>query len=120
MLGNILKGSFVLVGTHGRLAENELFIRIADGQMSTFLVIFGPLTAFHHKGSVLLGKVGKDFEIQSGTQVVRVGNKHVLESVLEKGVEAARTFQSGVQVTVTRWAPFVGCVSGASSRLKMV
>jgi hypothetical protein len=85
--------------------------------MATLFVILGTFTALHHEGGISLGKVGEDFEVESCSEVVRIGDEHVLVSTLEEGSEGTRADESGVEISVARWAPFVAWIRGTSSRL---
>mmetsp|Transcript_22603 Transcript_22603/g.62880 ORF Transcript_22603/g.62880 Transcript_22603/m.62880 type:complete len:1083 (-) Transcript_22603:59-3307(-) len=118
VLGNVLESIFIFVSAHGRFAENQLLVFVAKGQVSSLFVIGGTFAAFHHERSFLLGKVSQNLHVQTGTKVVRVGDKHVLVSILEKSIQASRSDQGGVQVTVTRRAPFVGRVFLVGRRQK--
>mmetsp|Transcript_9927 Transcript_9927/g.15290 ORF Transcript_9927/g.15290 Transcript_9927/m.15290 type:complete len:479 (+) Transcript_9927:1439-2875(+) len=86
MLANVLEVLFILIRAHGRFTKDKLLIFIAYSQVASLLVIFSTLAAFHHEGCVFFGKVGQNFKIKSSSKVVGVGNKHVFESILEKGI----------------------------------
>mmetsp|Transcript_23650 Transcript_23650/g.50308 ORF Transcript_23650/g.50308 Transcript_23650/m.50308 type:complete len:256 (-) Transcript_23650:43-810(-) len=86
--------------------------------MSSLLVIWGTLAAFHHERSVGTGEIGKNVQIEACSQVIRVGNKHVFVTILEEGVEASRSFERGIEISVTRRTPFVGRIAIAGGRLE--
>lgn len=62
----------------------------------------------------------QNWKVESGSKVVRVGDKHVLVSSGEQGVEASRTDESRVKIAVTGRAPFVGRIRLAGGRLKSI
>ena len=118
VLGDILEVGLVFIGAHGTLAEDQVLVRVADGEVAALLVVFGTLAAFHHERRIGRGKVGQDLEIKRSAEVVGVGNEHVLHAVGKKGIETTRSNKGGVQITMAGRAPLIGGVVGILGRLE--
>mmetsp|Transcript_27704 Transcript_27704/g.58206 ORF Transcript_27704/g.58206 Transcript_27704/m.58206 type:complete len:217 (-) Transcript_27704:127-777(-) len=118
MLGDVLEGGFVLVSAHSGLAKNQVFVRIANSKVTSFLVVFGTCTALHHERGVGSCKMGQNFQVKGGSKVVGVGDKHVFVSSLKKSIKASRADECSVEISVSRRAPFVAWVRLANSGLE--
>lgn len=59
----------------------------------------------HDKGLLGRGKVCQQVQVQRGTQIVRVGDKQVLDAALDQTIQHARAQQGRIDVTMTWWTP---------------
>lgn len=112
-----MKGRFVLFKAHGRLTKDKLPILDTLSQMSSLLVVLGSDTTFHHEWRFRSDKVRQNLGVHGGSEIVRVGDKHVAVAGVQEGVKAPRSDQRSIQISVAWWAPFVVRVGFARGRL---
>mmetsp|Transcript_24068 Transcript_24068/g.60935 ORF Transcript_24068/g.60935 Transcript_24068/m.60935 type:complete len:607 (-) Transcript_24068:17-1837(-) len=118
---DVLEGLLVALGALRRLAEQHVLVAGADGEVAALLVRLGPLRHLHDKRLVGLGKEREQVEVEGGTQVVRVGHKHVLDASVEELLQHPGPGEGGVQVAVPGGAPLLdgggGVLCGLQGRL---
>mmetsp|Transcript_8637 Transcript_8637/g.27096 ORF Transcript_8637/g.27096 Transcript_8637/m.27096 type:complete len:1102 (-) Transcript_8637:19-3324(-) len=102
---DVLELVLVLVRALRRLAQDELRVGLAHGQVAALLVVRRPLAALHHEGRLRVGEVLEELGVERRAEVVRVRDEHVLDALGEEGVQLPRAEQRGVQVAVARRAP---------------
>ena len=91
-----------------RIAQDELIIRLTNGQVATLLVVNSAAAQLGSVGSTRRRKPAGETTVRNGTKIVTVGYRGVLVSSLEQMVEDAGSKQGGVEVAVARRAPLEG------------
>mmetsp|Transcript_4429 Transcript_4429/g.10667 ORF Transcript_4429/g.10667 Transcript_4429/m.10667 type:complete len:333 (+) Transcript_4429:805-1803(+) len=78
--------------------------------MSSLLVSLCALAHLHQEGLVGLSKEVEELDVEGSSQVVGVGDKHVLDPFLEEAVKRSRPSKGRVEISVSRRAPLLGGV----------
>mmetsp|Transcript_31004 Transcript_31004/g.79027 ORF Transcript_31004/g.79027 Transcript_31004/m.79027 type:complete len:533 (-) Transcript_31004:21-1619(-) len=110
VLVHVLELLLVLVGALRRLAQREAAGGLVLREVAALLVRVRALADLHHEGRARGGEVRQDLEVHGGAQVVRVGDEHVLEALLQELVQGAAAEHGRVQVAVAGRAPLVAVV----------
>lgn len=98
----------VFVGNLSNFQETDMAIIINEG--TTLNISLGLVGNFHDELGVGFNHVVENVEINSGTQVIDIGNKEVLFALSNQLVQETRVVDGLVQITVTRRIPKF-CVS---------
>ena len=107
LVGEVLH---LLIGGLSGVAQDELAVGLADGQVSTLLVIDGATTQLSGVRGTRGSEPASQTTVGDRSQVVAVGHRGVLEPGRQELVEHTGSEQGGVEVTVARRAPLQGGV----------
>mmetsp|Transcript_41489 Transcript_41489/g.96951 ORF Transcript_41489/g.96951 Transcript_41489/m.96951 type:complete len:302 (+) Transcript_41489:2730-3635(+) len=105
MPGDVLKGLLILLVDLGTLPQCELAVG-RSGQVTAFLVLFTTDADLHEHGGFRTGQMAQKTHVDRSPQVVAVGNEHILVAFPKKLIQSSREEQSGIDVSVSGWAPF--------------
>ena len=90
----------------GGVAEDELPVAFADGQVPALAVVDGAAAQFGGVGGAGRGEPARQAGIRDGPEVVPVGDAGVAETLLDETLQQVLPPQGGVEVAVAGWAPF--------------